>query len=75
MKKTITICDICQKEEATTKDMQVIFTPRQREERSVKPYLSMVTLDICETCLNHTTTSGKYIKASDAMGYSEYQLL
>lgn len=76
MKKEIYTCDIknCENEPKHKGfKIQVIFTTEQTEGRSIHPYLSMQTIDICEECLE-IVLKGNYIFADGAMGYNKYHL-
>ena len=76
MKNESYTCDIhkCTNEaEHKQQTLQVIFTTDQTEGRSVKPYLSIEKIDICQSCLDKIL-KGNYVFANGAMGYNEYNL-
>lgn len=76
MKTEKYLCDVsgCEEnvpEDLRSKKIQVIFTTEQTEGRSVKPYLSTETLDICEKCLGRIL-EGNYLFGNGAQGYNQY---
>ena len=75
MKKETFICDIkdC-KHEAIHIDvtLQVIFTTDQTEGRSVDPYLSIGSIDLCDECM-YKILQGNYVYGCGAQGYNEYK--
>jgi hypothetical protein len=72
MKKEIYSCDVCKTEcKVQNQQLQVIFTTEQTEGRSIKPYLCMSKLDICNDCLDKVI-SGKAIFAHGAQGYNTF---
>ncbi|MFA6974014.1 MAG: hypothetical protein WC238_04745 [Parcubacteria group bacterium] len=75
-KKEIFTCDIhgCTNEAHLKQiPIQVIFTTEQTEGCNVEPYLSTVTMDICEEHMKYLLT-GHYIFANGAQGFNEYNL-
>ena len=73
-KKTIEICtcDICNKEAKTeTLAIPIRWVTEQTEGRSIKPYITTETKDICEECLNKITK----IKGSGAQGFNTYRIV
>jgi len=76
MKTTTYICDIknCTKE-ATKIDekMQVIFKTNQTDGGNCVPYLTFVTLDICDRCYEKLL-GGTYISAYGAQGHNTYYI-
>jgi hypothetical protein len=76
MEKTTYACDIqdCKNvPEHKKKSIQVIFTTDQTEGRSVAPYLSIETIDICQHCLD-IVLKGNYVYGSGAQGHNTYTL-
>lgn len=74
MSKTVTYhCDICSKKAILKKDIQVIFLTEQNEGRSVKPYLDVVNIDLCNYCLDEIL-NGKPVFATGAMGHNTYSI-
>jgi hypothetical protein len=77
--KTETItCDISDRnhsKKVETVTLQVIFDHDQEDGKSrCEPYLSTVTIDICETCKKIMLNDRKYIYAYGAMGHNKYTL-
>lgn len=75
-----TVCDVCayiistslsEKENPSARLHQVIFTTEQTEGRTVKPYLSQKTLDLCDTC-ESKMLEGNMLFGAGAMGYNTY---
>jgi len=64
-------CDICSRLEAIPENIQVVFKTDQTEGRACSPYLDIVWMDICHTCINKiiewNTLYGVW-----AMGYNNY---
>lgn len=52
-------------------NIHVVFTTEQTEGRSVDPYLSLETIDICPACMR-TILGGKMLFAEGAMGNNTY---
>lgn len=84
MSETMTVsitCDVCHKEiwsgdpkssERPKKaDLLVWFDTEQEEGRFVKPYLCMVSMNICDKCAE----DGIRIHAVGAMGRNDYKIL
>lgn len=73
----ITTCDVCSSEltdisnSLLRSSVTVVFTTEQTEGRSIKPYLSLQTMDMCPACLK-TMLSGKMLFAHGAMGHNSY---
>lgn len=66
-------CDVCKAlNPRLAQQIQVIFTTDQTEGRSVVPYLSLQTIDICEDCMSYVL-SGRYLFAHGAMGFNTYR--
>ncbi|KKL00966.1 hypothetical protein LCGC14_2627690 [marine sediment metagenome] len=56
-----------------TLNIDVIFDHDQDDGKSkMKPYLSRVSLEICEACETYMFTNRKYIYAYGAMGHNTY---
>lgn len=72
MKKLIQYCDVCGRENATEKKIEVVFTTEQTEGRSVEPYLEIVKIDICSVCVSKKTM-GEVLFAYGAQGHNHYQ--
>lgn len=69
------ICDInnCQKEASKkNKKMNVIFHTEQTEGRSVKPYLSLKDIDLCDTHYSQVIQEDRNIHATGAQGHNRY---
>lgn len=69
-------CDVCKKslcvdEVTSIKSFPVFFTTEQNEGREVKPYISRVDIDFCDTCL----TEVLYICAQGAMGSNIFNIV
>ena len=72
-KKTIEqyFCDICKKEaEVIAVKYPVIFHTEQDEGRSVKPYVSPQTIDMCQECLHKALVVHGY----GAQGFNHYEI-
>ena len=72
--RTTHFCDVCKKEgNVEQKKLQVIFETEQTEGRSVKPYLSDQSLEMCSACFGHVTEGkGNYLHGHGAMGQNTY---
>ena len=79
MTKTSIICDICgdeilvsDKNSTNSKNhkvtVPVIFHTNQTDGRSVEPYISFESMDICNKCLMKLTN----LHADGCQGYNEY---
>jgi hypothetical protein len=71
MKKTITYCDICNKDATIQKNISVIFTTHQEDWMASKPYFENSTLDLCVDCIEKSL-QWNAIFASGAMWYNKY---
>ena len=80
MRKEIACCDICKKDIPITKEnehllgkkLNVVFTTETTEGRACKPYLSDVTVDICQDCLQKYIDKFQLI-GWGAQGYNTYK--
>jgi hypothetical protein len=66
-------CDVCGGNKILNyeRDMQVVFTTERTEGRSCKPYLDVVTLDICNGCLEEIY-NGRQLMGAGAQGCYSY---
>jgi hypothetical protein len=65
-------CDVCGVRcEKTGRNTPMVFNTETTEGRSCKPYLTTVSMDICDPCLQKLIDNFPLI-ASGAMGYNEY---
>ena len=65
-------CDVCESQkDVTSNTLQIIFITEQTEGRSVNPYLSNKTIDICRSCYEYVL-EGNYLRGSGAMGHDAY---
>lgn len=74
MEKTIKqrFCEICKRNRDVCQlKMPVLFLTEQTEGRSVDPYLSEETVDVCLECIPKVIK----VHGAGAMGYNEYGLI
>lgn len=68
-------CDVCsiiiKSDTHKATNLSVVFTTEQTEGRSTEPYLSLVKIDICPTCMK-SILLGKMLFAHGAMGFNQY---
>ena len=68
-------CDICKKETEKTNiktlTIPVRWLTEQNEGRSIKPYITTETKDICEECLERITK----VNATGAQGFNDYKIV
>ena len=78
MKKEVMECDISERNHSPkveTITLDVIFEHDQEDGKSkCGPYLSKVTIEICESCKKVMLNDRKYIYAYGAMGHNTYTL-
>lgn len=66
-----TFCDICKNEaEVQSIKYPVIFHTEQDEGRTVKPYVSYETIDMCQECLHKALV----IQGYGAQGVNHYEI-
>lgn len=74
MQKKVITCDIC-KSEITDRDCRqnipVVFMAKQLFGGYTKPYLSNVTIDICQECLQRLITAFP-LRATGVQGNDRY---
>lgn len=68
----VCICDICEKEVAiSTLTIPIRWLTEQTEGRSIKPYITTETKDLCDECLDKITK----VNASGAQGINIYHII
>lgn len=73
-KRTVEVCtcDICKKEtEVKTFTIPVRWLTEQNEGRSIKPFITPETVDICIECLEKITK----VNATGAQGFNNYEIV
>ncbi|MEG6613750.1 hypothetical protein V6C42_12920 [Pseudoclostridium thermosuccinogenes] len=71
MKKTITTCDVCNKEaEVVSVNYPVVFHTEQNEGRACESYISQQKLDICEEYQQKLLM----LDGWGAQGYNSYKI-